>query len=120
VANLEGRLILTIMAIIFGMMICGTSSAVDLDQNYTNDSDFDSGTSTGLEHNSTSDQLQLSNSSQSAFSYIWVPNSNEGTVSKVDTRTGMEVARYRTSNLTYSNPSRTIVDQNGSCWVANR
>ena len=32
--------------------------------------------------------------------YLWVPNSNEGTVSKVDTITGSEVGRYRVGSGT--------------------
>jgi len=117
---LKGRLLLTIMAFIFVLTICGTSSAEDIDKNYTYDNDFDNGALIGLEHNSTPDELQLSNGSQSAFSYIWVPNSNEGTVSKVDTRTGMEVARYRTGPKGNGNPSRTTVDLEGNCWLGNR
>ncbi len=57
---------------------------------YTVDADFDEGTLVGLEHQSIPDQLQLSEAS-SALPFIWVPNSNEGTVSKVDTRTGQEL-----------------------------
>jgi uncharacterized repeat protein (TIGR01451 family) len=109
-----------LLALILVLTVCGTATGADLNQTYTNDTDFDEGTLVGLEHNSTSDQLQLSESSQSAFSYIWVPNSNEGTVSKVDTLTGLELARYRTSTLSYSSPSRTTVDLDGNCWVGNR
>ncbi|MDP3622795.1 MAG: hypothetical protein Q8R66_02565, partial [Methanobacteriaceae archaeon] len=110
-------LLLLLVFLIFNM---GCVFAAGPDTNYTNDSDFDKGNVTGLEYNSTNNQLQLSNSSSSANPFIWVPNSNEGTVSKVNTLTGMEVARYKTSNLTYSNPSRTTVDLDGNCWVGNR
>ncbi len=102
------------------MLNISAVSATSPNNNYTNDIDFDKGTLTGLQYNSTHNQLQLSNSSSSANPFIWVPNSNEGTVSKVNTITGMEVARYKTSNLTYSNPSRTTVDLEGNCWVGNR
>ena len=100
----------------------GCVFAAGPDTNYTNDSDFDKGDLTGLEYNSTHNQLQLSNSSSSVNPYIWVPNSNEGTVSKINTITGMEVARYKTSNLTYSQqlPSRSTVVLDGNCWVGNR
>ncbi|MDO8870259.1 MAG: hypothetical protein Q7V10_05855 [Methanobacteriaceae archaeon] len=105
---------------IFVVLNMGCVFAAGPDTNYTNDSDFDKGDLTGLEYNSTHNQLQLSNSSSSVNPFIWVPNSNEGTVSKINTITGMEVARYKTSNLTYSNPSRTTVDLDGNCWVGNR
>jgi len=53
------------------------------------------------------------------FSYIWIANSAQGTVSKVDTREGVELARYRTST-TPGNPSRTSVNLYGDVAVMNR
>ncbi|GMV44421.1 MAG: hypothetical protein AMXMBFR64_61370 [Myxococcales bacterium] len=47
---------------------------------------------------------------------IWIANSAESTVSKLDTTTGNEVARYRTC----PDPSRTAVAMNGDAWVACR
>jgi len=62
--------------------------------------------------------------------YAWIANTGEGTVSKVSTATGKEVARYYTGppldpsastpDYTYLMPSRTVVDKQGNCWVANR
>ena len=53
------------------------------------------------------------------FSFIWIANSPEGTVSKVDTETLQEVGRYRTGpNLT--DPSRTSVNLKGDVAVTNR
>ena len=86
---------------------------------YTSDADFDKGTLTGLEHETAHNQLMVSPDAQT-FPYIWVPNSNEGTVSKVDTRTSRELARYRTGPSSSGSPSRTTVDLLGNCWVANR
>jgi hypothetical protein len=60
------------------------------------------------------------------FSYIWIANSVEGTVSKIDTFTGVEVGRYvtgpDTSGLGDANngPSRTSVNLYGDAAVANR
>ncbi len=91
-----------------------------LKRTYTSNGDFDQGLLAGLEHQTVANQLQLSTAS-TTLPFIWVPNSNQGTVSKVDTSTGRELGRYRTcpSNL-YGNPSRTTVDLYGNCWVANR
>ena len=91
-----------------------------LKKTYTTNADFDLGQLAGLEHNTVANQLQP-NSISTTLPFIWVPNSNQGTVSKVDTLTGRELARYRTcpSNLT-GQPSRTTVDLYGNCWVANR
>jgi hypothetical protein len=51
---------------------------------------------------------------------IWIANSAEGTVSKVDTRTMKEVARYRTGPGGTPDPSRTTVSLNGDVVVVNR
>ena len=48
--------------------------------------------------------------------FIWIANSAEDTVSRLDTDTGCEVARYPVC----SNPSRTAVDQNGNGYVGCR
>jgi streptogramin lyase len=66
------------------------------------------------------------------LTFLYVANSGEGTVSKINTQTGQEVARYisalcnpdprNRSNAECSGnaPSRTAVDFNGDVWVANR
>lgn len=115
--------ILILMAIYCTLIFIGEVSASEMNRTYTYDSDFELGTLTGLEHNSTPNQLQLSDNSQSTFPYIWVPNSNQGTVSKIDTQTGLELARYRTAPESYgtsASPSRTTIDLYGACWVGNR
>jgi hypothetical protein len=86
---------------------------------YTTSADFEKGRCVGVEYDSVADQLQLAKKPVT-LPYLWVPNSNEATVSKVDTRTGRELARYRTCPRTDANPSRTTVDQQGNCWLGNR
>jgi len=52
---------------------------------------------------------------------IWVANTGEGTVSKVDTRTRVETGRYRTGlNGAADSPSRTTVNTHGDVVVVNR
>lgn len=51
---------------------------------------------------------------------IWVANSSEGTVSKIDTRKMVEVARYYTYPGGGADPSRTTVGLQGDVVVANR
>ena len=54
-------------------------------------------------------------------SFIWIANSAEGTVSKIDTVTALEQARYRTGPATKNpDPSRTSVDLWGDVAVLNR
>jgi DNA-binding beta-propeller fold protein YncE len=98
---------------------------------FTTSSDFDEGTLVNVRHEPQEDQLQLptagvpSSSAADVLPYIWVPNwtinQSCDSVSKVDTRTGRELGRYRTcpANVAGS-PSRTTVDQEGNCWVGNR
>ena len=54
------------------------------------------------------------------FSYIWIANSWEGTVSKIDTLTGTELGRYRTGPQADPDPSRTSVNLAGDVAVVNR
>lgn len=89
---------------------------------YTLNADFQKGRLMGVGYDIVPDELQLTKESVTLL-YLWVPNSNEGTVSKIDTRTGRELGRYRTSPKTgidEANPSRTTVDLYGNCWVGNR
>src|SRR5207245_8257674 len=54
---------------------------------------------------------------------IWVANTGEGTISKIDTRTLKELARYRTGPTTTPgtpDPSRTTVGMAGDVVVATR
>jgi streptogramin lyase len=51
-----------------------------------------------------------------ALQVIWVSNSAEGTVSKLDTETGRELGRYRVC----LDPSRTAVGPTGDGWIACR
>jgi hypothetical protein len=55
------------------------------------------------------------------WSYIWVANSAQSTVSKIDTRTMIEEGRYLTRADGAGNPSRTSVSLSGrAVAVANR
>ncbi|MEM6293979.1 MAG: hypothetical protein AAGA54_22065 [Myxococcota bacterium] len=54
------------------------------------------------------------------FSFIWIANSEQGTVSKIDTQSGDEVARYATGPAEQAEPSRTSVNLLGDVAVSNR
>jgi streptogramin lyase len=106
------------LAIIGATALIFQSSSVFADsKTYTSDEDFDLGVMVGVEY-STPDQLQLSVQG-STLPFIWVANSAESTVSKINTETGCELGRYRTGPGT-ENPSRTTVDIFGDLWVGNR
>ncbi|WP_157596012.1 hypothetical protein [Plesiocystis pacifica] len=53
-------------------------------------------------------------------SFIWIANSNEGTVSKIDTQALVEVGRYQVLPGGGGSPSRTSVNQQGDMAVAAR
>lgn len=53
-------------------------------------------------------------------SYIWVANSGEGTVSKIDTESMVEEGRYLARADAAGDPSRTSVSLTGDVAVANR
>jgi streptogramin lyase len=58
---------------------------------------------------------------EAVASYIWVANSHESTISKIDTREVTETARYRTRGDDDASPSRTSVSLSGRmAAVANR
>ena len=59
----------------------------------------------------TIDQREIESSS------VWVANSGDNTVSKLDQQSGVELARYNSGGL---DPSRTAVDQEFNAYVANR
>lgn len=54
------------------------------------------------------------------FSYVWIANSNEGTISKINTQTMVEEGRYIVRPDSAGSPSRTSVNLNGDVAVANR
>ena len=82
--------------------------------------DFEAGVLVGVEFSSVAGGLQLS-AEATTHAVIWVPNSNESTVSKVDTVTGAELARYRVGPPDlHGDPSRTTMDLWGNAYVANR
>jgi hypothetical protein len=54
------------------------------------------------------------------FSYIWIANSPEGTVSKIDTQTLQEVGRYRVRPQGGGEPSRTSVNLKGDVVIGSR
>jgi len=62
---------------------------------------------------------QLPKPGDKDFSIIWVANTAQGTVSKIDTATATELARYRTGPGD-PDPSRTTVNLRGDVAVANR
>ncbi len=62
-------------------------------------------------------ELTLAYGERPVAGAVWIANSGEGTISKIDAATATEVARYQSGG---SEPSRVAVDYRGDAWVANR
>jgi hypothetical protein len=103
------------------------ATALVSSRTYTLDADFDEGTLVGVEHETVHDQLQLNNTT-TTYPIMWIANAGEDSLSKWDTNTNTELARYHTwfgalgnhGAWTGAAPSRTCVDIDGNCYVANR
>jgi hypothetical protein len=54
------------------------------------------------------------------FSYIWIANSTQNTISKIDTQTMQEMGRYLVRPDGGGSPSRTSVNTSGDVAVASR
>ncbi len=122
--NIEERIPMFLIGMLIAGILLASSAfpASAVSRIYTTDADFNEGVLVGLEHETVHDQLQL-NITSTAFPFIWVPNTGEGTISKVDTRTGNETGRYRVTPPGLpdnGSPSRTTVDLEGNVWVGNR
>lgn len=91
-------------------------------ETWTVNGEFNAGNPNGVA--AVMDNLQLT-PQPTTFGYAWAAN-QDGTVSRIDTATGNEVARYFTGppdlggQYSYLSPSRTAVDAEGNCWVLNR
>ena len=66
------------------------------------------------------DQAGCGDSGGLSYSYIWIANSSQNTVSKIDTQTLVEEGRYYTRPDLSGNPSRTSVNLVGDVAVGNR
>ncbi len=106
--------------------IVSPSGECDPDHTWTTTSDFEEGTINGLD--SSGDQLELILGETTSYPTLWVANAGEDSLSKWDTQENKELARYHTwfgpladhGAWTGPAPSRTCVDADGNCYVANR
>jgi hypothetical protein len=115
------------------LVLAGTAQAAG--KTYTLDADFALGLLDGVNYDApNSNQLQL-NAIGTTFPVLWIANAGEDTLSKIDTNTNKEIARYRTwfgpaGQPGYVNhignayagaaPSRPAVDIQGNAYVLNR
>ncbi len=92
------------------------ASATDTESSTTDGTTDGTGTST-----TTGSQCEQQICGDPGWSFIWIANSGENTVSKIDTRDVIELARYRTRPDGGGSPSRTSVSIDGrAVAIANR
>lgn len=91
---------------------------------YTSFEDFKEGIlSPEVIYSDFNNKLYLLNK-DTTFPFLWIPNNN-GTISKINSLNAKEEGRYivwpsKDKATSYNGPSRTAIDLDGNCWVANR
>ncbi len=110
----------------------GSTLAFAVGRVYTTTADFELGVRVGV---STVGNVLTLSATGSTFPVLWVANAGEDTLTKFDTRTNKEIARYRTwfgpagqaghaphlgNAFAGAAPSRTSVDLDGNAYVLNR
>lgn len=125
--------------LIAGAMFAGlvTAAHAGCTKVYTLNADFAEGLSFNVNSNAPNiDQLQLNDAgSIQTLPIMYIANSGEDTISKLNTTTNAETARYRSwfgpagqqgfvnhpnNGFTGPAPSRSAVDADGNCYVGNR
>jgi len=81
---------------------------------------FNAGNGNGTGSNGFDEPMYEGGDAEVSATFIWIANSGEGTVSKIDTRSMEELGRYWTSPQKNGHPSRTSVGGTGAVVVANR
>ena len=99
---------------------CGTCDEFCYTDGWDDDEEFeDGGAGDGV---SADDGLRL-DTSNFTFADLWVANSTDDTVTRIDTNTGAVIGTYEVGLIPGAgndSPSRTAVDLDGNAWVANR
>ncbi len=112
-----------------------TDVSVDMPDETTIDPTVGTATATGTSTSSTTDDIRLDLGTPPdlsspepcpgpgpdlLYTHIWISNSAEGTVSRIDTRSRVERGRYKTAGGLTQSPSRTSVNLEGDVAVVNR
>jgi hypothetical protein len=102
-----------------GATVTATDTATDTAVDTTDGTKFDLGA--GPDGGATGCGDKGGGMGTTQYSYIWIANSSQGTVSKINTQTGVEEGRYYSSPMQGTgNPSRTSVNLLGDVAVSNR
>jgi hypothetical protein len=111
-----GRILAALVSLLAGWAVA--CQGVDDSRSPSGDADVDTDTDADTDVDADSDS---DGDSEVDLSHIWIANTGEGTMSKVDTQTATELARYVTGPYGATNdPSRTSVNLHGDVVVTNR
>jgi hypothetical protein len=97
----------------------GSDSDSDSDSDTDADSDSDTDGDTDADGDSDTD-TDTDTDPEVELSYIWIANTLDSRLSKVDTQLAVEVARYATCPVENCQPSRTSVNLHGDVVVTNK
>ncbi|MFO8070414.1 MAG: hypothetical protein R6V85_00950 [Polyangia bacterium] len=98
-----------------------TDSGPDVSMGPGTGNEYDPGPENSDGVGTNEDGWLVLNTEQLALRNLWVSNSADGTVSKIDTEEVLEVGRYHVGLASdRADPSRTSVDLAGDVFVANR
>jgi streptogramin lyase len=95
--------------------ICGQCGSPCFSNVWSTEPDWTQGDTDGVELTDDGEMLRLG-ARLSGLPYLWVANSGEATLSRINTETLMEEGRFSVGQ----SPSRTAVDFDGNVFVANR
>ncbi len=94
---------------------CGTCGESCYEIEIAGPTGFQNGIYDGLSNEENPNEITL-DSSTIQNDFIWIANSGDDTVHKINTSTGQKSGPFNVGR----NPSRTAVDKDGSVWVGNR
>jgi len=96
---------------------CGTCGEPCYTETYTDGDDWDSGEMDQVVPDPDDDGALVLEQGEEAMPYIWIANTADNQVVKIDTTTGQRFGPYDARGWS---PSRTSVALDGSVWVGNR
>ncbi len=117
--NTRRRVVCAASALVCSFMVCASSAWGVYSRDVTQQ-DFAEGIMQGMFYSSADGGLLL-NGSTGCVPYLWVPSPNENVVSKIDARTGQELARYRIGPAGEDwEPCSVAADPEGNAYIACR
>lgn len=111
------RVVCVAFALVCSILLASAAWGV-YEQSFTQPQDFSKGTKDRVLFSEEAGGLSLCRT-ENCVPFIWVPNSVNNTVVKIDARTGSELARYKIGPANENwGPNATAVDLKGNTYIA--